>query len=127
MIRIVVSTARGYNNNVNGAYGITGTYREGKIVLDQRVDWPDGSPVKVVCLSETPDAVQSDGQDFCFDGSACEDTPDAVRQWIEWFDSLEPALSGAELERFEQNLRAARNDEKALLPNWQRRADNLVK
>ena len=106
---------------------ITGTYRNGKIVLDERVDWPDGSPVKVLCLTEAQLAGETDRQDVCFDGSPSEDTPEAVRQWIEWFDSLEPVLSGAELEAFEQNLRSARDEQKALLPNWQRRVDDLVK
>ena len=100
---------------------VTGTFRNGKIALDQPVDWPDGT--HVVCeYGAQPECV-----DFCFDGSPWEDTPEAIQRWVQWFDSLEPVLTGQELERFESELRSARDEQKLRLPKWQERIDNLHK
>lgn len=106
---------------------VTGTYRNGKVVLDQRVDWLDGMPVEVVCESATQIGAEREGVDICVDGSAWEETPEAVQRWVEWFDSLEPALTGREMEAFEADLRSARDEQKALLRSWQERIDNRLK
>ena len=86
---------------------VTGTYRNGSVVLDQPVDWPDGMPVNVMSEVIMPSAGEREGMDQCFDGSLCEDTPEAMQRWLEWFDSLKPVLRGQELERFDAGLRAA--------------------
>jgi hypothetical protein len=98
---------------------VNGTYRSGKVLLDQEVDWPEGLPVKVLSASNAQDAANNEQTDRCFDGSAWEDTPEGVSRWLEWFDSLEPVFSSPELEQFEADLRAARNEQAALLPHWQ--------
>ena len=108
----------GYFAHVNR---VTGTYRNGKVALDEPVDWPEGT--HVVCEY----GAQPEGVDLCLDGSPWEDTPEAIQRWVEWFDSLEPVLTGQELERFESELRSARDDQKPLLPKWQERIDNLLK
>jgi len=100
---------------------VTGTYRNGKVALDQAVDWPEGT--RVVCEN----GAQPEGAEFCSDGSPWVDTPEAIQRWVEWFDSLEPVLTGQELERFESELRSARDEQKLLLPKWQERIDNLHK
>jgi len=89
---------------------VTGTYRNGKVALDQPVDWPEGT------LVVWEYGVQPERVDFCFDGSPWEDTPEANQRWVQWFDSLEPVLTKQELERFESELRSARDEQKALLP-----------
>jgi hypothetical protein len=106
---------------------VSGIYRNGKVVLDEPVDWPEGMPVKVVCESGAQNAAEREGVDVCFDGSLWEDTPEAIQRWVEWFDALEPVLTGQESERFEADLRAARDEQKVLLPKWLERIDNLRK
>ncbi len=99
---------------------VTGTYRNGNVALDQPVDWPEGT--HVVCEY----GAQTEHVDFYFDGSPWEDTPEAVQRWVEWFDALEPVLTGQELERFELELRSARDKQKPLLAKWQERIDKLL-
>src|SRR6266446_4837062 len=99
--------------------GVNGIYRSGKVVLDQRVDWPDGIPVEVHRKVEGQHQANDEQVDQCFDGSTSEDTPEGVHRWIEWFDSLEPIFTGPELERFEAELCAGRNEQSALFPHWQ--------
>ena len=100
---------------------VTGTFRNGKVALDQPVDWPEGT--HVVCEY----GVQPEHVDFYFDGSPWEDTPEAIQRWVQWLDSLEPVLTGQDLEHFESELRSARDEQKPLLPKWQERIDNLLK
>ena len=121
---IVAGNSGGYIARVNR---VTGTYRNGSVVLDQSVDWPDGMPVKVMSEVIMPSAGEREGMDQCFDGSPCEDTPEALHSWIEWFDSLKPVLTGQELERFKSDLRVARDEQKELLPKWQARIHKLLK
>jgi hypothetical protein len=102
---------------------VDGTYRSGKVVLDQSVDWPDGVRVNVVCDSNNKASLI----DLCIDGSKWEDTPEAKAQWTEWFDSLNPVFTGRELERFEAELAALREEQKSLSGKWQEKIENLVK
>ncbi|MCI0536463.1 MAG: hypothetical protein L0Z50_14680 [Verrucomicrobiales bacterium] len=100
---------------------VSGTYRNGTVVLDEPVDWPEGMHVEVV----SDQGLQAAAEDVCLDGSPWEDSPDAVQRWLGWFDSLEPVLTAEELERFEAELRSARDEQKALLPQWEKRIANL--
>ncbi len=115
---IAARNSRVYRAHVNR---VTGTYRSGKVALDQQVDWPEGT--HVVCEY----GAQPERVDFCCDGSPWQDSPEAIQRWAEWFDSLEPVLTGQELERFESELRSARDEQQPLLPKWQERIDNLHK
>ncbi len=61
---------------------ITGTVRNGQIVADQPVNWPDGCRVVIEPAPEEKTL-----------GIREEDwptTPEALADWIAWFDSLEP-------------------------------------
>jgi len=102
---------------------VTGTYRNGTVILDEAVDWPEGTHVDVV----SNHGLQPAAEDVCLDGSLWDDSPDAVERWISWFGSLEPVLTGKELERFEAELRSAREEQKALLPDWEKKIANLLK
>jgi hypothetical protein len=99
---------------------VTGTYRNGGIILDQPVDWPEGMQVDVLGTAEANEA------ELCVDGSKYEGTSEGIKKWLDWFDSLQPVLTGEDLEQFEANLRSARDEQKALLPNWQEKTDHLV-
>ena len=102
---------------------VTGTYRNGAVILDEPVDWPEGMHVQIARESGG-----SGGQaDVCLDGSFSEDSPQGVQKWCDWFDSLEPVFTGEELERFEAELGSARTEQKALLPVLEERIANLLK
>jgi hypothetical protein len=82
------------------------------------VDWPEGMAVDVSRGDQR--------NEFYFDGSQCNDTAEGIQKWLDWFDSLEPVLTGEELDKFEANLRSARDAQKALLPKWEAKLDNLA-
>lgn len=61
---------------------ITGTVKNGLIVLDEPVRLPDGSRVVVQAI-EAADIFGIGEADW-------QDTPEAIADWIAWYDSLEP-------------------------------------
>jgi hypothetical protein len=68
---------------------ITGTVKNGLIVLDEPADLRDGSRVVV----QPVETVES----FGLSESDWRDTPEAIADWIDWYDSLEPIeLSAAD-------------------------------
>jgi hypothetical protein len=100
----------------------SGIYQHGKVILDQSVDWPDGIHVSVVCEN-----AGASGPDRRVDGSAWEDSPEAVQEWLAWFDALQPVLAGRDLEIFESSLLANRLREKEMLSIWEARLNDLSK
>jgi len=61
---------------------IMGTVRNGQIISDQPVEWPEG------CRVTIKPAVKEESL-----GIREEDwptTPEALAEWLAWFDSLEP-------------------------------------
>jgi len=100
----------------------SGIYQQGKVILDQSVDWPDGIPVSVACKN-----AGAGDPDRRVDGSAWEDSPEAVREWLAWFDALQPVFAGRDVESFEASLRANRQREKEMLSIWETRLNNLSK
>lgn len=61
---------------------ILGTVRNGQIVADQPVAWPEGCRVAIeqVAKEETLGIREEDWPT----------TPEALAEWLVWFDSLEP-------------------------------------
>jgi hypothetical protein len=100
----------------------SGIYQHGKVILDQTVDWPDGIQVSVVCEN-----ARAGGPDQRVDGSAWEDAPGAVQEWLAWFDAFQPVFAGRDLESFEASLHTNRRREKEILSLWETRLDNLSK
>jgi hypothetical protein len=101
---------------------VSGIYRSGKVELEQSVDWPNGTQVDVLC-----EQAYSDTQDMTVGGSAWQDTPQARKAWLEWFNTLEPVLEGPELQAFEDSLKQAREEQRKLLPKWLEQTDNIHK
>jgi len=63
---------------------LTGTWKDGQIVLDEPADWPEGCRV-VIILQE--------GQREERLGITEEEwprTPEALADWLKWLDSIEP-------------------------------------
>ncbi|HEX7377878.1 MAG TPA: hypothetical protein VF278_12230 [Pirellulales bacterium] len=61
---------------------ITGTVKNGLIVLNEPARLPDGSRVIV----QAPEAAKT----FGIGEADWQDTPEAIADWIIWYDSLEP-------------------------------------
>ena len=61
---------------------ITGIWQGGHVVLDGVTDWPDGCRVLVepVSMDETIGLSEDEWRD----------SPEAVAEWIQWYESLEP-------------------------------------
>lgn len=69
---------------------ITATWKNGQIQPDESADWPDGCRLRIEPLDEQG----------CL-GMREEDwssTPEAVADWLKWYDSLEPLEFTAEEE-----------------------------
>ena len=61
---------------------ITGTWKAGHVVLDGVADWPEGCRVLVEPLS-TEHGIGLAEADWL-------DSPEAIADWLQWYDSLEP-------------------------------------
>jgi hypothetical protein len=60
---------------------LTGIWQSGQIVLDGVADWPDGCRVLIEPLSMEGSLGLSEEQ--------WRDSPEAVAEWIQWYESLE--------------------------------------
>lgn len=96
---------------------ITGTVKNGLIVLDEPGNLPDGSRVVV----QPVEAVET----FGMSEAEWRDTPEAIADWIAWYDSLEPIeLSAGD----EAELKAFRGCQKELgKANFDERSERLRK
>jgi hypothetical protein len=82
---------------------LTGTWKEGRIILDDPADWPDGFRVTVEPI---PGQVETLG----ITEEQWPRTPEAMAAWLVWFDSIEP-IEMTPVE--EASWRAARESQKA--------------
>ena len=73
---------------------VKGTWKNGQIVLDRPINWPDGCRLAIAPLSEEETL-----------GIREEDwptTPEAMAEWLKWYDSLElPEITASEEAEFE--------------------------
>jgi hypothetical protein len=61
---------------------ITGTYANGQIALDSPADWPEGCRVLIEPLpNESTSGLSEDDW---------SDSPEAIAEWLRWYDSLQP-------------------------------------
>jgi hypothetical protein len=100
----------------------SGVYEHGKVVLDQPVNWPEGSLVNVICENTKPG-----NPDRRIDGLAWEDSPQSIQEWIKWFDAGQPVLTSDDVEHFEADLSSNRERDKVLFPAWEHRINKLNK
>lgn len=75
-------------------------WRDGRIVPEGPVDWPEGCRLRI----EPDPAPPETGEGRAEDGS---NAPEAVADWLAWYDSLEPLVFTPE--------------EEADLRDWRRR------
>jgi hypothetical protein len=83
---------------------IQATVIDGRLVIDQRLDLPDGTKL-VIPLPSSP----ADETPACEAGWS--DTPEAIEAWLEWYDTLEPLIFTPEEEAA---LAQARAEQKQL-------------
>src|SRR5437763_1350061 len=60
-------------------------WKDGQVVLDSSVDWPDGSRLLI-----EPDS--SNGETIGVREEDWSNTPEAIAAWLKWYDSLEPLI-----------------------------------
>ena len=63
---------------------LTGTWKDGRVLLDQPADWPEGCRLVV-----TPQEAQR-GQWLGITEEEWPRTSDALADWMKWLDSIEP-------------------------------------
>ncbi len=81
---------------------IKATWRDGKIIPLGPIDWPEGTELMIEPLAETRTL-----------GIREEDwptTPEAIEQWVKWYDSLEPLIFTPEEEAAWEADRQARKE-----------------
>ncbi len=94
---------------------IKAVVKDGRIDLRVPPDWPDGTEVTIRPLSAEGTFGVSEEDEA--------DGPEAVAEWLAWYDSLEPLIfTDAEWEAWEEARRQQREYEKATFPE---RADKL--
>ena len=64
---------------------IRATWKNGQIVPDTPVDWPEGCRLRV-----EPDTEQAETSEMREE--AWSNTPEAIADWLAWYDSLEPLI-----------------------------------
>ena len=78
---------------------IRATWKDGQIIPDGPVDWPDGARLLV-----EPDPVAEEES---------LDTPEAIADWLKWYDSLQPLI-------FTEEERAALEADRQARKEWEK-------
>ena len=63
---------------------LTGTWKNGEVILDEPADWPEGCRVII-----TPQEVPR-GEWLGITEEEWPRTPEALADWLKWLDSIEP-------------------------------------
>lgn len=99
-------------------HAIKGKYRGGQIVLDEKADWPEETEVVVEPVTVEPVIGMRE--------EAWSSTPEAIADWLRWYDSLEPLEMTAEEETaWYAALREQKEYEKSKFEENARRAERL--
>jgi hypothetical protein len=64
---------------------IRATWKDGKIVPDGPVDWPEGCRFLIESDPEAPEPVGRREEDW-------SNSPEAIADWLAWYASLEPLV-----------------------------------
>jgi hypothetical protein len=63
---------------------IRGTWKNGQVVLDGPVDWPDGRRL-LVEAEPSQETIGIPDEDW-------SNTPEGIEAWLRWYESLEPLV-----------------------------------
>ena len=64
---------------------IRATWRNGQIVMDGPVDWSEGCRLRIEPESEQAETSEMREEDW-------SNSPEAIADWLSWYDSLEPLI-----------------------------------
>ena len=97
---------------------ITGTWKNGRIVIDSPTDWPDGCRVIIEPVTDSA-ALAIREEDWA-------ETPEAIAEWLRWYDTLEPLLMSPEEEaNWQDSLNAQKEHDIAASEERTRRVERL--
>jgi len=95
---------------------IIATWRNGQIVPDQAGDWPEGCRLRIEPLEQGALGIRE--EDW-------SNSPEAIGDWLKWYDSLEPLEFTREEE---MDLAAWRQEVKAYtMANMDKRVEDLFR
>jgi hypothetical protein len=89
-------------NTISDQKTLTGTWKDGQILLDEPVDWPEGC--RVVVAPAEPSEVHGMVEE------EQSDDPEAIAKWLAEFDAIPPWQMSAEEEAEWQAARQAVKD-----------------
>jgi hypothetical protein len=93
---------------------IKGKYHDGNVVLDRKTDWPNDAEVLVELINSSKGLGMREEE--------WSDTPEAIAQWLQWYETIEPFLSPEDEAAWHAALKAQEDYEKAIFNS---RADEL--
>ena len=97
---------------------IHATWKNGRIVPEERIDLPEGCRLIV--------KPAADEGNFGIREEEWEDTPEAIDDWLRWYDSLEPLkMKQSDWAKWEAALRAQKEYQKANFEKWARNLEKL--
>src|SRR5947207_915528 len=64
---------------------IRATWKNGQIVPDEPVDWPEGYRLLVEPDTSQPPPAETSDEEL-------SNSPEAIAAWLKWYDSLEPLI-----------------------------------
>lgn len=97
---------------------ITGTWKNGQIIPDNPVDWPEGCRLRIEPVPEAQ-TIGKREEDW-------DDSPEGIAAWIRWYDSLEPLiLTPEEQADWDAARKAQKEFEKANFDKWARQIEEL--
>src|SRR5687768_8411897 len=98
-------------------HAIKGTYRNGTIILAEKADWAENTEVVVKPIGEPTFGLRE--EDW-------HETPEAVAEWLRWYDSLQPLVMSKEEEaEWQAALQAQKEYELATFDERARRIERL--
>jgi hypothetical protein len=97
---------------------IKARWKKGRIVPEERVDLPEGCRLIVKPVPDE-DTIGMREEEW-------EDTPEAIDDWLRWYDSLEPLkIKQSDRAKWESALKTQKEFEKANFEKWARKLEKL--
>ncbi len=99
---------------------ITGTWKNGQIIPDNPVNWPEGCRLVIEPVPE--------GHTMGMREEDWDDSPEGIAAWIRWYDSLEPLiLTPEEQAEWDAARKAQKEFEKDKFEERAKRIEGLFK
>jgi hypothetical protein len=89
---------------------IEGTVKNGQIIPSERIDWPDGTRVRIEPVPASGDGGGTGPDDLGMSEVEQGDDPEAVARWIAEFDAIPPLQMTPEEEAEWQAARRAQKE-----------------